>query len=270
MIAIEKIVIPEGRRRLDQSKVEELAKSIDQIGLLNPITTTTDLVLIAGAHRIAACKSLGWTKIEVNMLAMGDDLIYELAEIDENLCRNELTVSKRSRAYLQRKKIYLKLHPETGHGGDRKARKQEPKSGSCSPPSFVADTAAKTGKSPSAIKEAVKLAEDVAHEVDAVIASTPVEDNASALKRIAAAGPEPEKQVEAAKREVEKAAAPKPKKQRDLHPKAEAKEPQASPPAQPRWSFSVRRDGEPAFTFEHQGTWNEAVKALSARGKVGG
>jgi ParB family transcriptional regulator, chromosome partitioning protein len=50
-IAIDEIVI--GNRMRAVGDVTELASSINEIGLLNPITITKDNRLVAGAHRIA-------------------------------------------------------------------------------------------------------------------------------------------------------------------------------------------------------------------------
>ena len=50
-----------GRRNTQQRNVEELARSIAAVGLMNPITVTQDNTLIAGLHRLEAVKLLGWT-----------------------------------------------------------------------------------------------------------------------------------------------------------------------------------------------------------------
>ena len=47
-IAIDEILIKDGRRELDKSHVHELAESIRELGLLNPITIDQENVLIAG------------------------------------------------------------------------------------------------------------------------------------------------------------------------------------------------------------------------------
>lgn len=88
-LTIETITIKQGRRAVDESKVRELSQSMAEIGLINPITVTQDKTLITGAHRLAAAKLLGWTEIEATVSEL-DGLRAELAEIDENLMRNEL------------------------------------------------------------------------------------------------------------------------------------------------------------------------------------
>jgi len=83
------IIVPEGRRNLDPVKVAELAESIKIIGLLNPIVVDKNGRLIAGGHRLEAYRLLGFDEIECIVLDE-DELKIELAEIDENLIRNDL------------------------------------------------------------------------------------------------------------------------------------------------------------------------------------
>lgn len=88
-VPVDQITVNERLRQLDQSKVLELAESIQNIGLINPITLDTDFNLIAGNHRLAAIKQLGHQTIKA-MVCDSSDLIKELIEIDENLIRKEL------------------------------------------------------------------------------------------------------------------------------------------------------------------------------------
>jgi ParB family chromosome partitioning protein len=88
-LKLSEITITEGRRAIDYVKVAELAESIRIVGLINPITVNKDNTLIAGAHRFEACRHLGFDKIECVVLDC-NELRTELAEIDENLIRNDL------------------------------------------------------------------------------------------------------------------------------------------------------------------------------------
>jgi ParB family transcriptional regulator, chromosome partitioning protein len=56
------------RHRRDMGDIEALAASIEDIGLLNPITLNEHGFLLAGARRLAACKRLGWETIPVNVV----------------------------------------------------------------------------------------------------------------------------------------------------------------------------------------------------------
>lgn len=119
-IAIDEISIKNGRRELDKSHVQELARSIQELRLLNPITIDQENVLIAGLHRLEAAKSLGWAEIVCTISSL-EGLQAELAEIDENIVRSDLSVLEYGEMLLRRKEIYEQIHPETRHGGDRKS-----------------------------------------------------------------------------------------------------------------------------------------------------
>lgn len=58
-IAISEIKINSGRREASLSGINELAQSISEVGLLNPITVDPNHTLIAGLHRLEAAKRLG-------------------------------------------------------------------------------------------------------------------------------------------------------------------------------------------------------------------
>lgn len=112
-IHVNDIEIGERHRALSTDAVTRLAASMDQIGLKQPITIriTDDVMidnkpcdgvpmLVAGAHRLAAAKSLGWSHIDC--LEVEDDPITaELWEIAENLHRCDLNVEQRH-AHLRR------------------------------------------------------------------------------------------------------------------------------------------------------------------------
>ena len=88
-IKISEIKINPGRREAEPKAIEELAKSIAAVGLMNPVTLDQNNTLIAGLHRLEAAKLLGWTEIECTVMGM-DDVQAELAEIDENIVRTRL------------------------------------------------------------------------------------------------------------------------------------------------------------------------------------
>ena len=112
LVPISEIKINSGRRNTDPDGVKDLAKSISEVGLLNPITITADKTLIAGCHRLEAAKMLGWTEIECTVCNVSG-LQAELAEIDENFVRTNLSPIEFGDLLLRRKEIYEELHPET-------------------------------------------------------------------------------------------------------------------------------------------------------------
>lgn len=117
-----KLVASEQPRPLVTEAVDKLANSIRDVGLIQPITVKQRTVLsgglsvpgyqiVAGHHRVAACRALGWTEIDAIVIEAGEHLQAELIEIDENLCRSELTNSQRAKAVKRRKEIWEALHP---------------------------------------------------------------------------------------------------------------------------------------------------------------
>lgn len=112
-IRVDDIEIGERHRSLSEPDVQRLAASIREIGLRQPITVRVvdemDLrgeltagvpFLVAGRHRLAAAKALGWSHIEC--LEVEDDPIAaELWELAENLHRCDLTKDQRG-AHIRR------------------------------------------------------------------------------------------------------------------------------------------------------------------------
>lgn len=190
-VAIDKITVGEGRRELRD--VDELAKSIKEIGLLNPITITKDFRLVAGYHRLTACKKLGWTTIPANVVDM-DALHAELAEIDENLIRNELTVLERAEQLKRRKEIYEELYPETKREANLKQYRNEIISFR-DQPSFTEDTAKKTGVSRRTIEQEVQIAARLDDEVKEIIRDTELAGKKTDLLKLARMDKEEQKKV---------------------------------------------------------------------------
>lgn len=74
--------------------------------------------LMAGGHRMEAARRLGFPKIRAQIWECNADEA-ELFEIDDNLARAELSVLELCTFMARRHEVYVRLHPETAHGGDR-------------------------------------------------------------------------------------------------------------------------------------------------------
>jgi len=191
LVNINEIIIGDNRRSVNPERVKELAASIQEIGLLNPVTITEDKRLVAGLHRIEAYKLLGKTEIEATVVSL-DELDAELAQIDENLIRNELTVLERAEQLKRRKEIYEAKYPESKSyviGG--KIRQNSANEII----SFARDTASKIGVSPRTVQHEVQIAEDLADEVKEAIRNTDLADNKTELLRLARLDEEEQKEV---------------------------------------------------------------------------
>ena len=105
---------------LSEKSVEALMESMRQIGLINPIVICrphgVSPVLVAGAHRLEAAIRLGWETIPCTVAPNKDNDALRLAEIDENLIRNDLSPAERAIHIQARKEIYERMHPETRNG----------------------------------------------------------------------------------------------------------------------------------------------------------
>ena len=197
LVKIDEIIIGENRRSVNPERVKELAASIQEIGLLNPITITEDKHLVAGLLRIEAYKLLGRTEIEATVVSLSE-LDAELAQIDENLIRNELTVLERAEQLKRRKEIYEAKYPESRAGVKRAIGMHKVLGHNVSDivsPTFTEDTASKIGVSPRSVQRDVQIAEDLAEEVKEAIRDTDLADNKTELIRLARLDEEEQKEV---------------------------------------------------------------------------
>ena len=194
MIAIDKVRIGDRKRKLDQTRVAQLAESIGEVGLLNPITVRKDGYLVAGRHRLEACRKLGYIHIQATLLD-GSALHAELAEIDENLIRNELTVLEQGEHLRRRDEILAEMGARAESGaqpGNANAAKNE---GDKLSPSFrtTAAIAAEVGLSERDAQRR-KQAANLPEPVRDALRDTPTADNQSELLKLSRM-PEPEQQA---------------------------------------------------------------------------
>lgn len=112
-VLIDSIIIDrEGRQRRAVDKVEELAASLKEIGLIHPPVITREGVLVAGERRVTAAKQLGWTSIAVQYTDELDDLALHLIELEENVKRSDLTWQEQTIAIEQFHALKRQRDPE--------------------------------------------------------------------------------------------------------------------------------------------------------------
>lgn len=158
------ITIKQGRRAVDESKVRELAQSMAEIGLINPITVTQNNTLITGAHRLAAAKLLGWTEIEATVSEL-EGIRAELAEIDENLMRHELHYIDRGQAFERRDELLTKAGLRAKAGDNQHTRGSE----IISPPKTTASIAKDIGVTARTVQQEKQIARDILPEAQEAI-----------------------------------------------------------------------------------------------------
>ena len=180
-IPIASIRIENRMRPLDSEKVAQLAASIAELGLLQPIGIRPDGTLVYGYHRLEACKQLGWTEIPA-VVVDGDDSHAELAEITENLVRNELTLLERAEHLARLKAVYEQLYPNARGVG------RPTKNGATVAP-FSEWAAGQTGLAQRTVQHYVQLAQSLTPEVREAIRHTPIASDGAELKSLASLEP---------------------------------------------------------------------------------
>lgn len=91
------------RVRFDEEAIEELSASIQQNGLITPITvrqTEDGYEIIAGERRWRACQLAGMNEIPCYILSPDENQAAEMALV-ENIQREDLTAVEEAKAYVQ-------------------------------------------------------------------------------------------------------------------------------------------------------------------------
>ena len=199
-VKISDIKVNPGRRGVLDNDVEELALSILDVGLLNPITLTGDYTLIAGLHRLEAVKLLGWTEVECSITDL-EGLSAELAKLDENFARTNLSPLEMGDLLKRRKDIYEELYPETKAGTAQAIGMNKAKGNNVScnlqstRKSFIEDTAGVTGSHPSTIARHIKVASELAPEAKEILRGAKKPVSSSTLKKISKLAPDQQKEA---------------------------------------------------------------------------
>ena len=167
-VKISEIIIDPGRRAALPEDIQRMADSIAEVGLLSPITIDARHTLIAGLHRLEAAKLLGWVEIECNVADL-NGLQAELAEIDENFVRKDLSGIEYSDLLLRRKEIYESLHPETKQGMRNGRTVKNDKMSFLEAKPFTEDAAEKRGVSRRTIERDVQMAKNLSPAAKEII-----------------------------------------------------------------------------------------------------
>jgi len=138
--------------------VEKLKKSIETVGLINPLVLNDNNELIAGGRRFTALQELGYTQA-LCIIAHKNALEQELISIDENLVRKDLSKVELEESFKRGRDLYEQLYPDaikfteedlsTPQSLELKTELPNEKR------SFIDITAEKTGLSKKVIKSAI-------------------------------------------------------------------------------------------------------------------
>jgi ParB-like chromosome segregation protein Spo0J len=177
-----------GKRMRPQRDVSALAASMadPQVGLINAITLLPDGSLVAGRHRLAAAKLLGWKTIPAVIMELGE-LDAELVEIDENLRRSELTVLEEAQHQARRDEILRAkgLRAQASSGQNQHTNGASPVGAPGAPTITTAQMAAQIGMSERAAQERMQIARGITPLVQELIAEHPVANSTKGLLALA-------------------------------------------------------------------------------------
>jgi ParB family chromosome partitioning protein len=257
------IYVPPNRRKATEKRVTLLLGSIVEIGLQHPIGVLADgdrFRLIHGRHRLAAYERLHRTEIPAVVHDL-DETHAEIATIDENLLHTALTKLEEAAALKRRKQLYLAIHPETKAGGDRGNQHTGGKATDCRSATFTEDTSSKTGQSRRTVERSVAIAEAIPEDVQAAIADSPVADNQSELKKLAAMPEEQQREVAA------KLAAGAGSVQEAVTGKKKVKRKKATKKTAPKADAPPAATSEPKTTNEFLDDQEAAWRAFSKESK---
>ena len=188
-VTITEIKVLPRRRALNPAKVAEIAASMKDVGLINPITVSKEKVLIAGWHRLEGAKLNGWVDIECNLVE--DSLNAELMEIDENLVRNELTVLEQGEHIKRRDEILTEFglralsKSNPLYSEQNESTKNEKGVESTPIPKTTKAIGLEIGLSESVTKQRKQIATNIIPEVKDKIINTPLADKTTDLLKLA-------------------------------------------------------------------------------------
>ena len=177
-IKIREIEIGSRKRKLNEDKVKELAESLNLLGQLEPITITKDNVLLAGWHRLEAAKLLGWDEIKAEVFE-GNEIECELAEIDENLMRNDLTILEQGEHLARRQELI----------GRNVGRYAKSNGSTVLPLKTTAEIAKDIGLSETSAQRRMQAARNIVPEVKEAIRNTEIANSTTQLLQLARLAP---------------------------------------------------------------------------------
>jgi len=205
-ISLDLVEISANARPRDPSAVNALAKSISQLGLLNPITVALIQLknddgedkqlyrILAGGHRFEAVKLLGWDTIPALVMDTDDEKTMRMVEISENLHRAELSALERSKLVMEWVILVEEKH-DVSRQHDAKPQGGRPEGGK-------RRAARELGLSESDVRRSLKIA-GLSPEAQDAASMLELDNNKSALLA-AAKHDDPATQVEILERYGEK------------------------------------------------------------------
>ncbi|MBD66434.1 MAG: hypothetical protein CME62_14580 [Halobacteriovoraceae bacterium] len=151
-----------------ETDISKLKKSIETVGIINPLVINENNKLIAGGRRYSALKELGINPVPVIKISK-NEYEEELISIDENLVRKDLTNMEVEKTLSRGRELYEMLYPEALKYENEDLTVPEYQDIQSELPndkrSFIDLTAEKTGLSKRVIKSAIEREEKASDKV---------------------------------------------------------------------------------------------------------
>lgn len=184
LIPVGQIHVENRLRSVNPDHAALIAESFRANGQMTPIEVRRQLgdgklFLVAGAHRLEAAKLAEMDQIAAIVTDFGRDEA-RLREIDENLCRRDLTELDRATFLAERKAVWIRLHPETAVTGRKKL-----KTNLSLIPTFAEDAAERLGLSPRSVDRAIRRSNALCADAKAILAHSKWADNGAVLDGLA-------------------------------------------------------------------------------------
>jgi ParB family chromosome partitioning protein len=183
LIPVDQIHVEDRLRSVNPDHAALIAESFRANGQMTPIEVRRDeagkFVLVAGAHRLAAARLAEMDQIAA-IITDADEDQARLREIDENLCRRDLTELDRATFLAERKAVWIRLHPETAVTGRKKL-----KTNLSLIPTFAKDAAERLGLSARSVDRAIRRSDSLCADAKAILAHSKWADNGAVLDGLA-------------------------------------------------------------------------------------
>lgn len=181
-------------RPASEAGVAAVMASIEELGeALTPIVLrrkgsgqAARLVLIGGLHRLEAYRKLGRETIRADIWRYNDDWA-RLAQIDENLASADLSTLELATFLADRKRVYLKLHPETGQGAAGAAARWD--ENATDTMSFASSIAEKRDMSERHVRRLIQVGESLDIQAKVLLRQLPKPPGFNDLVRLSECGP---------------------------------------------------------------------------------
>ena len=189
MIPVDQILVEDRLRSVNPDHAALIAESFRANGQMTPIEVRrrddeSGFTLISGAHRLEAAKLAEMDQIAAIIIDADEDQA-RLREIDENLCRRDLTELDRATFLAERKAVWIRLHPETAVTGRKKL-----KTNLSLIPTFAEDAAERLGLSPRSVDRAIRRSIALRDDVKALLAHSKWADNGAVLDGLSKLSPD--------------------------------------------------------------------------------